>query len=265
MPKYIEDLNEETNPSQTTDTTSDWLWMVDSSASTDKDKKVSVGRFARTDVNSNFSANQTITKVNALLTLNSTSGAGQINIGPADNGTSIGARIILDRNTNSQFPAAGHVRMINAGGSAWHIWPENTVNAPPNIANLRIGNSIPTSSNDLSGTIVGSQASHESFKFILGEASPIDVVMNRLSLAMPHIQKFAYYPEELSPNREIYEGLILRENSQETHYYGTDKYEEGFSAGKSLNIINVCGDLMRAVVHLHERVLQLEAKLNTSE
>lgn len=55
MPRYIEGLNECTNPAA-----SDWLWAVDSSApETDKDRKVAVGKLAVLALEQTFAALQT--------------------------------------------------------------------------------------------------------------------------------------------------------------------------------------------------------------
>ena len=59
MPRYIEDLNECTDP-----VSGDFMWLVDASAgSTDKDRKVDVGKFARLAVAQTFSATQTFSKI----------------------------------------------------------------------------------------------------------------------------------------------------------------------------------------------------------
>lgn len=59
MPRYIEQLNECTDPQ-----TADWLWIVDSSAaSTDKDRKVAVGAFPRLAAANVFTATQIIPRL----------------------------------------------------------------------------------------------------------------------------------------------------------------------------------------------------------
>ena len=59
MPRYIENLNECTDP-----VSGDFMWLVDASAgSTDKDRKVDVGKFARLAVAQTFTATQTFSNV----------------------------------------------------------------------------------------------------------------------------------------------------------------------------------------------------------
>ena len=59
MTRYIENLNECTDP-----VSGDYMWLVDASAgSTDKDRKVDVGKFARLAVAQTFTATQTFSKV----------------------------------------------------------------------------------------------------------------------------------------------------------------------------------------------------------
>ena len=56
MPRYIEQLNENTTPA-----TGDWLWIVDVSAeATDQDRKLSVGKLALLATANVFTAAQTI-------------------------------------------------------------------------------------------------------------------------------------------------------------------------------------------------------------
>lgn len=73
-------------------------------------------------------------------------------VNPLDNGTGVGWRGILRRNSNVSTPAAGHLVLESKGGQAQRLWPDADGLA-------RIGEVDPTSANDLAGTVVGDQTS----------------------------------------------------------------------------------------------------------
>jgi len=193
--------------------------------------------------------NVTINKATPTLTLTPTSGYGSISLSSSNNGSSFGQVITIGRNSNATTPSTGILQIVNGAAtpSTRNIWPSTT-------GVLRIGTTAPTNSNqDTTGAVVGDQTSHESYKTELGDATPIAEVLERIAAAAVHVKRFAYNPD-VGLQGETFEGLILREAAPETHHYGQDKGETGYSAGKSLNIINVCGDLLRAVVYLNQRL-----------
>lgn len=79
---------------------------------------------------------------------NGTTGA--LEIRGADNGTSTGANLILQRNTNATTPAAGFITFYNRAGTAYYVWVDS-------VGDLRIGTSLPTNAQDSSGDPVGTQ------------------------------------------------------------------------------------------------------------
>ena len=262
MPRYIDDLNECTDP-----TAGDKLLISDqSAASTDQDKWVDVNEFALTqsantftaantfNVTTAFKGNLTIDKA-APSILMSGSGAGLISMGPLDNGTSYGNLLQVGRNTNTTG-APGVFRIQDNAGTWRAIWPDSG-------GMWRTGSILPNVASPNIGAYIGEQptVSNEKLKEILGDASPIADVFERLSAASHHVRKFRYIPGGYGIQNELFEGLILREEAVETHYYGQNKSDPEYQAGMSLNVLNLCADLMRAVVHLHERVTTLEQQL----
>ena len=226
MPRYIENLNECTDP-----TSGDWFWMVDTSASaSDKDRKVDVGRFPRLAVANTFTANQTIT---------AGSGASALNLTGTDNGSSYGAVISLGRNSNASTPAAGWIQMVDKGNTPYSVWPDDS-------GVLRIGTAAPTYANDSAGTVVGAQTSSLAAKELLGGESGIETVLAAVQAGAQAVRRFRYHSGAF--NREAFEGVVVDFAPR----YGMDR-DVDHPAGKSLNEITVIGDLLRAVAWLVER------------
>ncbi len=242
MARYIENLNECTDP-----TSGDYMWVVDASAgSTDKDRKVDVGKFPRLAVGNTFTAAQVISMASPTLTLTPTSGYARITLSSFDNTTGIGANIFIQRNSNATTPAAGLLLVQDLNGTARRIWPDSS-------GNLRIGTTDPTNANDTSGTVVGAQTSHRDYKEIAGEPVSDKTALAFVLDAADQVQRFTY--KSGAYNGEEFSGVIL--DGDTLHRYGQDADAE-HPAGKSLNTINAIGDLFLAVRALTNRIGALE-------
>ena len=163
-----------------------------------------------------------------------------------DNGAAEGCHISLGRNSNGSTPAAGFVEMADKGNTIYRVWPDDS-------GNLRINNADPTNANDTAGTVIGAQTSMASAKHLYSELSTIDDVFERIADGAAAVRTFVY--RSGSFNRQRFEGVV-------TDYapdYGMDRDEE-HPAGKSLNEIQIVGDLLRAVAWLTQRVTELEQR-----
>lgn len=186
-----------------------------------------------------FSADQSVAKANPQVTLSPTSGYGQFGVSDADNGASIGGRVLIGRNNNASTPAAGHLRIVNLSAAAYRIWPDAA-------GNLRIWTGDPINSADTSGTVVGAQTSSLDAKRIVGEVATIDEVLERIADGADAVRAFVYRSGAF--NGERFEGVVV----DQAPAYGMDR-DEAHPAGKSLNEINILGDLLRAVAWLVEK------------
>jgi hypothetical protein len=124
MPRYIEDLNECTDP-----VSGDYMWLVDASAgSTDKDRKVDVGKFARLAVAQSFTATQTFSNVS----IGTSGGSTQITK-PADGHTLMMLdTVTLAAGSKFTFPATNGLLVINShsyGRSSVYALTANSVTA----------------------------------------------------------------------------------------------------------------------------------------
>lgn len=82
--------------------------------------------------------------------LNATAGATQVGLESADYGATIGPSVLIGHNSNAAS-AAGNLRMKNKGGTEYFVWVDT-------LGKLRIGTTAPTSANDATGAIVGTQS-----------------------------------------------------------------------------------------------------------
>ena len=162
MPRYIENLNECTDP-----VSGDFMWLVDASAgSTDKDRKVDVGKFARLAVAQTFTATQTFSNVSV-----GTSGGATAITKPNDGHTLVsldrvslaaGAKFTFPSTagllvvTNSSFGRASVFAMtaatltsvaLDAAGYSATMGTANRINVYYNGANFEIENGYGTAQN----------------------------------------------------------------------------------------------------------------------
>lgn len=240
MARYIENLNECTDP-----VSGDFMWLVDASAgSTDKDRKVDVGKFALK------AGSNTFTAAGVALTLTSTATAGlsQVRLTASDNGAQTGNYVFVGNNTNASTPAAGLLYMLNRAGTAYCVWVDAS-------GNLRIGTTVPTNANDGTGTVVGAQTSHRDYKEITGAPVSDGEALAFVLDAADQVQRFTY--KSGAYNNEEFSGVIL--DGDTLHRYGQDADAE-HPAGKSLNTINAIGDLFLAVRALTKRIDALGEK-----
>ena len=124
MPRYIENLNECTDP-----VSGDFMWLVDASAgSTDKDRKVDVGKFARLAVAQTFTATQTFSNVSV-----GTSGGATAITKPADGHTlALLDTVSLAAAAKFTFPATNGLLVITSqtyGRSSVYALTANSVTA----------------------------------------------------------------------------------------------------------------------------------------
>ena len=124
MPRYIENLNECTDP-----VSGDYMWLVDASAgSTDKDRKVDVGKFARLAVAQTFTATQTFSNVSI-----GTSGGATAITKPADGHTLMMLDYVtLAAGSKFTFPATNGLLVITShsyGRSSVYALTANSVTA----------------------------------------------------------------------------------------------------------------------------------------
>jgi len=122
MARYIEDLNECTDP-----VSGDFMWVVDASAgSTDKDRKVDVGKFARLAVAQTFTATQTFSNVSV-----GTSGGATAITKPADGHTLAALDAVsLAAGAKFTFPATNGllvVTSVTSGRSSVYLLTFSTV------------------------------------------------------------------------------------------------------------------------------------------
>lgn len=163
-----------------------------------------------------------------------------------DNGAGGGRYITLGRNNNGSTPASGHIRIARLSGTVHFIWPDNS-------GNLRIHNAEPTNAADTAGTVVGAQTSSLDAKHLLGGESGIDDVLAAVRAGSEAVRRFIY--RDGSFGGEEFEGVVVDYAPR----YGMDRDAE-HPAGKSLNLVTVVGDLLRAVAYLADRVAALEGK-----
>ncbi|MBP8294183.1 MAG: hypothetical protein KAX65_15510 [Caldilineaceae bacterium] len=163
---------------------------------------------------------------------------------PYDNGTSWAAFIQIGRNSNASTPAAGAINLQDKNGTARWIWPDGS-------GNLRVHTSVPTNALDADGTVIGAQTSMAEAKLIAPELSLMADVLDRIAAGADAVRRFVY--RDGSFGGQHFEGVI----TDNAPAYGMDRDAE-HPQGKSLNEIQIAGDLLRAVAWLTERVVQLE-------
>ena len=160
----------------------------------------------------------------------------------------VGAGVFIGRNSNVGSPAAGFLRITTRGDVNEYIWPDSS-------ADLRIGTVEPIYDNDATGTVIGTQTSMAKAKHIRGDLSPFDEVAARIRQGAEAVRRFTY--RSGSFNNQEFEGVVI----DHAPAYGMDR-DKANPAGKSLNEINIAGDLLRFAAWAMGRIEALEAKLS---
>lgn len=251
MARYIENLNECTDP-----TSGDYLWIVDASASSsDKDRKVNVGKFAQL-------AGAAFT---GQVTSSAADGASSFRAPDADLGSGTGAMFAIGRNQNASTPAPGAlvVGKVNSLGNAY-LWPDDS-----GIWRTQL-NATVNSTNRNSGTVVGTQTSMLSEKDLLSDGPPeTQVVAERVRRGAAAVRLFQYKPSADENGKrtgarpyggEEFSGVVVDYAPE----YGMDKDAE-HPAGKSLNEVTVMGDLLVLSAALADRVDELTERMERVE
>ena len=163
-----------------------------------------------------------------------------------DNGSDAGPIINIGRNSNGSTPAAGFLYIMARSATQYAIWPDNS-------GILRIGTSLPTSANDATGTIIGTQSSSLASKNIADALPDMrEAYQHILQAARNGLRAWSYknhaYNGEFFPN-----GVVVDYASR----YGMDR-DESNPHGKSLNTPVAVGDLMASILVISERLDRLE-------
>lgn len=159
-----------------------------------------------------------------------------------------GPILTAGRNTNAgtEGPAPGLLNLFRANGNPTILWVDNS-------ANLRLASSAPTGSTGTptvditTGTVVGTQTSSLDSKHVLGDVGDPAEALRAIVDASKSLVRFTY--KNGAFRGEEFEGVVTDFSPR----YGMDRDKE-HPAGKSLNEIQLFGDLIRAVALLAERV-----------
>ena len=241
---YREQLNECTDP-----VSGDWIEITNVGNATDKEQKVNAAKFAILANPNTFTATQTFAppagSIGISITTPTNQAAAGMAIGAADCGTNYGPHISISRNLNASTPSSGFVYITNRGNTGYSIWPDAS-------GNLRIGTLAPSSGNDTSGTVVGTQTSSLDSKNIIEPFSDYASALNAIVDAP--LFDFTYKSGAFGGQR--FTGIV-------TDYapaFGMDR-DEAHPAGKSLNEITAHGYTFAAIKALHARIEQLEQEV----
>lgn len=189
-----------------------------------------------------FTALQTFAPA-AGIAINAIAAAGStaVNLPGQDNGAAAGPMVAIGSNTNATTPAPGALvlQKCNPLGNAY-LWFDDA-------SNLRtLTNAAITSANRNAGTVVGTQTSSLDAKQLIGGLTSIEDVLAAVQRGAEAVRRFTYKSGAF--NGEEFEGVVVDYEPR----YGMDRDEE-HEAGKSLNLINAVGDLLRAVAWLVDR------------
>lgn len=158
-----------------------------------------------------------------------------------------GGLVLVGANTNASNSTPGAFGATRADGvGVYYIWPDGS-------GVWRTGAVADWKTNHESATVVGAQTSMAEAKHITVGLSPIADVLERIAAGADAVRRFTYKSGAF--NDEVFEGVVVDYAPE----YGMDR-DDTHPAGKSLNEINIIGDLLRAVAWLSERVAILEAK-----
>jgi len=183
-------------------------------------------------------------------------GVATFQIANADLGSGTGPMLYIGRNTNATTPAPGalYIGKVNPFGNCY-LWPDDS-----GIWRTAL-NAAVTSANRNGGTVVGAQTSALDAKDLIGEVASIEDVLKAVQKGAKAVRRFKYKAQNTDSrdeetkrtrsrpfNGEAFEGVVIDFAPR----YGMDE-DEAHPAGKSLNMVNAIGDLLRAVAWLVER------------
>jgi hypothetical protein len=246
MPRYLNQANECTNPAA-----GDWLWIFDNDAAlNDYDRKLNISRLAILANAQTFTAAQTFAPpagINGIiLNTPANQSTSMILVQSADAGAGLGPHINIGRNSNATTPSAGFLFVINRGGTGYSIWPDAS-------GNLRInGAATPTSANDASGTVVGSQTSWVGIKEDITEWTEPQAALDALLAC-----KLFHYHLKGDPSRRQYAGLVIKEEDRGAWFSENDDENQI----PSLNERNLFGYLIAAIQAQNAQIEELNARV----
>ena len=153
-----------------------------------------------------------------------------------------GPLLLVGRNSNATGPASGTIRFVDRSGSNLFLWSDDT-------GVMRVHSAAPTTlASDTAGTVVGTQTSMAAAKNLLGEVGdPIEAIRAIIEAAKSGLRRFTYKTGTFG--NEEFAGVV----TDFAPRYGMDR-DESHPAGKSLNEIQLFGDLIRSVAYLAEKL-----------
>lgn len=196
----------------------------------------------------------------------SSNGSASFNVNSADYGAAAwGPFMQIGRNSNADG-GGGMIRFVRRGGANAHVWVDDSLV-------VRVSTGLNGgSTGDVSGTVVGTQTSSLDQKDVIGQVASIEEVLAAIAEGAAAVRRFAYKGSvgwddegnEIQTPRpyggELFEGVIVDYAGR----YGTDR-DDAHPNGKSLNTINVVGDLLRAVAWLLEQNADMAGRLAALE
>lgn len=167
----------------------------------------------------------------------------RLNLPALDMGGNRGRSLYLGRDTDAAnsgaSAAAAHLQMERRGGTTNYVWIDNS-------GDMRTGTTLPTSANDTSGTVVGTQTSQVATKDILGAG--VDPAAALATILATPVYRFRY-------KNGAY-------NDTEFHGITTDSSPEfGMDEGRVFNPVSAFGFTVQAIKALMQRIEQMEAQL----
>lgn len=170
--------------------------------------------------------------------------AGGLHVYSADNGSSYGPLIVINRNNNASTPAAGWIQLVARTGTPVALWVDNG-------GTLRLNTGAnPTYANDTSGVIVGSQSSWIGLKEDIAPWTDAQSALDEV-LATP---LFSY---KFKGDSRQYHGLVIDEPDRGVWFSEND-------AGNqipALNERNLFGHLIASIKAQQAQIETLKAQL----
>lgn len=156
------------------------------------------------------------------------------------NGASFaGSAITVGRNTNATNTAAGYIKYVSKSGTEYSVWADDT-------GVMRVNTAAPISTNDVAGTVIGTQTSTRASKNIYGTyASNAESLA--LLLATP-LYDFDYKSGAMNHQRFV--GITT-----------DDSPAFGMDLGRSFNPASAFGHTVAAIKELERRLAATEREL----